>query len=181
MSSETSRKDPIQDEFVVQDGVQCPRRAPWARTVSVLTSLTFIPIILLAFNTLVQTSLFKLLVWLVVLAVFAYPLRYLVCARCPYYGQRCSTMLGLTVPRMFEKQEGKSMLLGLWLDVVFFIALFLIPLPDVWRLGGFLLLLLWVGAFALMIGTVTRKACSVCPLTFCPIGRAGQALWGKSA
>ena len=69
------------------------------------------------------------------------------------------------------------MILGLWLDVVFFLLLLLIPLPDVWRLGGFLLFLLWVGAFALLMGTLTRIACSVCPLTFCPIGRAGRALW----
>ena len=81
---------------------------------------------------------------------------------------------------MFKKQEGKSMLLGLWLDVVFFFVLFLFPLSDVWRLGGFLFLLLWAGAFALMIGTVTRIACTVCPLTFCPIGRAGRALWKKA-
>ncbi len=177
MASETSRKSPAQEEFVVQDGVRCPTRAPWASRVSTLTSLTFIPIILLAFYILVQTSVVKLLVWLALFAVFAYPLRTLICARCPYYGQRCSTLYGVTVPRMFKKQEGKSMRLGLWLDVVFFCLLLLIPLPDVWRLGGFLLLLLWVGVFALMMGTITRIACSVCPLTFCPIGRAGRALW----
>ena len=179
MSSETGRKEPVQDEFVVQDGVRCPSRAPWAPRVSTLTSLTFIPIILLAFYTLAQTSVLKLLLWLLLFGIFAYPLRYLVCARCPYYGQRCSTMLGLTVPRMFRKQEGRSMLLGLWLDVAFFLALFLVPLPEVWRFGGFLLLLLWVGAFVLMIATVTHLACSVCPLTFCPIGRAGRAVWGR--
>jgi hypothetical protein len=81
---------------------------------------------------------------------------------------------------MFRKQEGRSILLGLWLDVAFFLALFLVPLPEVWRVGGFLLLLFWVGAFVLMIATVTRLACSVCPLTFCPIGRAGRALWSKT-
>jgi hypothetical protein len=72
------------------------------------------------------------------------------------------------------------MVLGLWLDVVFFLVLFHMPLPEVWRVGGFLLLLLWVGAFTLMIGTVTRIACTVCPLTFCPIGRAGRSLWSRS-
>ena len=180
MSQERSQKDKAQEEFVVQDGVRCPSHAPWATRVSTLTSLTFIPIILLALYILAQANVFKLLVWLLLLAIFAYPLRYLVCARCPYYGQRCSTMLGLTVPRMFRKQEGRSMLLGLWLDVAFFLALFLVPLPEVWRVGGFLLLLLWVGAFVLMIATVTRLACSVCPLTFCPIGRAGRALWSKA-
>ncbi len=179
MSSEAGRKDPAEESFVVQDGVRCPTRAPWSARVSTLTSLTFVPLILLGFYVLVQTSVVKLLVWLLLFGCVAYPLRYLVCARCPYYGQRCSTLFGVTVPRMFKKQEGKSMRLGLWLDVVFSLLLLLIPLPDVWRLGGFLLLLLWVGTFALLMGTITRIACSVCPLTFCPIGRAGRALWSR--
>ena len=180
MSAEEHQKDEAKEEFVMQDGVRCPSHTPWAGRVSKLTSLTFIPIILLAFYILAQANVFKLLIWLLLFAIFAYPLRYLVCARCPYYGQRCSTMMGLTVPRMFRKQEGRSMLLGLWLDVAFFLALFLLPLTEVWRVGGFLLLLLWVGAFVLMIATITRMACSICPLTFCPIGRAGRAVWGKS-
>ena len=181
MSAEEHQKDEVEEELVMQDGVRCPSHAPWPRRVSTLTSLTFIPIILLAFYILAQANVFKLLTWLLLFAIFAYPLRYLVCARCPYYGQKCSTMMGLTVPRMFRKQEGRSMLLGLWLDVAFFLALFLLPLTEVWRVGGFLLLLLWVGAFVLMIGTVTRLACTICPLTFCPIGRTGRAVWGKSA
>ena len=180
MSPESNRKDPVEDEFVVQDGVRCPSRAPWSPRVSTMTSLTFIPILLLALYILAQASVFKLFIWLLLFAIFAYPLRYLICARCPYYGQSCSTLYGRTVPRMFKKQDGKSMVFGLWFDVLFFLALFLIPLPDVWRLGGFLLLLLWVGAFTLMIGTVTRIACTVCPLTFCPIGRAGRVLWNRS-
>ena len=36
-------------------------------------------------------------------------------------------------------------------------------------------------AFVLMIATITRLACSICPLTFCPVGRAGRAIWGKVA
>ncbi len=180
MSSESNRTDAVEKDFTVQDGVRCPSRAPWSPRVSTLTSLTFIPIILLAFYILAQASVFKLFIWLLLFAIFAYPLRYLICARCPYYGQSCSTLYGRTVPRMFKKQEGKSMVLGLWLDVVFFLVLFLTPLPEVWRVGGFPMLLLWVGAFALMFGTVSRIACTVCPLTFCPIGRAARAVWSRS-
>jgi hypothetical protein len=180
MSAETREKVSGEEEFVVQDGVRCPSRPPWAPRISKITSLTFLPIVLIALYTLAHTSVFKLFLWVLLLVIFAYPLRYLVCARCPYYGERCSTMMGLTVPRMFRKQEGRSMLLGLWLDVAFFLALFLIPLPDVWQLGGFLLLALWFGAFAVMIAAITRMACSVCPLAFCPIGRAGRAIWGRA-
>ena len=79
MSSQTDLKEPVQGDFVVQDGVRCPSRAPWAPAVGTLTTLTFLPIILPAFYTLAQTSVLKLLLWLLLFGIFAYPLRSLVC------------------------------------------------------------------------------------------------------
>jgi hypothetical protein len=150
--------------------------------VSKITSLLFIPMIVLAVYVLAHASITRLAVWLVIFGLFAYPLRYLVCARCPYYGQPCSTNLGRIVPHLFKKQEGKSMKAGLWLDVVCFAVLLLFPLPDVWKMGGIGLTLLWFGSFFLMAAVLTRLACSVCPFTFCPIGQAGKALWrGRGA
>jgi hypothetical protein len=69
---------------------------------------------------------------------------------------------------------------GLWLDVVFSLLLFALPLPDAWRQGGLLLTLAWLSVFTLMFALITQVACSVCPFTFCPIGRAGRAVWGSS-
>ena len=181
MGKDTSQQNAAQRDSVIQDRVSCPREAPWAPRVSKVTSLLFIPIIALAIYVLAQTSLLKLALWLLIFVLFAYPLRYLVCARCPYYGQTCSTNLGRMVPLLFKKQEGKSMKFGLWLDVVCITVLLLIPLPDVWRTGGILMLLLWCGVFFLMAAVLTRLACSVCPLTFCPIGQAGRAIWKRPA
>lgn len=180
MSSERKELGPPPvPDTVFQDGVPCSRTAPWSEAVGKRTTLAFLPLILLGVGTLAMTSIPKLALWLALFGVFAYPLRYLVCARCPYYGQNCSTGFGKMVPRMFRKQEGRSMRLGLWLDVVILTVLFLLPLPETWQLGGALLTLLWAGAFALLGGVVTRMACSVCPLTFCPIGRAGKVIWGR--
>jgi len=165
------------DAHTTQDGVPCPTQAPWRPRVSAVTGLPFVPIAALALFVLAHTSIPKLLLWAALLAVFAYPLRYLVCARCPYYGQRCSSTFGVAVTRMFKKQEGKSMRAGLWLDVVMFALLLLIPLPDMWRWGGALLTLAWLAAFFLFFTVLTRMACSVCPLAFCPIGRGGRAFW----
>jgi hypothetical protein len=141
--------------------------------------LLFVPLIVFPLFVLVQTNLMTLLVWLLLLAVFAVPLRYLVCARCPYYGQVCSTDMGKLVPRMFARQEGKSMRLGLWLDVVCFTLLFLLPLAALWRWGGILALVIWCALFLGLFAVMTRVACAPCPLTFCPIGRAGRAFWTR--
>ena len=162
---------------VVQDGVTCPRTSPWPAGTNWTMRLMFVPVIVTPVYILAQTNLLKLGLWLLLFGLFAYPLRYLVCARCPYYGQPCSTDLGKIVPRMFKKQEGKSMRLGLWLDVVSFVLLFVLPLPEVWRWGGVPTILLWCGMFVALFLVMTKVACSPCPLTFCPIGRAGRAFW----
>jgi len=168
---------PNKNEVIIQDGVSCPHKAPWPLKASRLAGFSMLPTIILGIYILAQTNIPKLLLWSLVLVVFVYPLRYLVCARCPYYGQDCSTPLGKIVPHMFKKQEDKSMKLGLWLDLVFFMVLFVLPLPEVWQFGGFLMLLVWFGALIFMSAVLTRMACSVCPLTFCPIGRMGRAIW----
>ncbi len=167
------------ERLVNQDGVTCSGISPWHPRVSMITGLPVIPIVVLALYVLAHTSIPRLLLWAGLLVIFAYPLRYLVCARCPYYGQKCSSSFGTTVPRMFKKQEGKSMITGLWLDVVMFVLLLLIPLPDMWRWGGPLLALAWLAAFFLFFTVLTRTACSVCPFTFCPIGRGGKAFWSR--
>lgn len=165
------------EETVLQDGVVCSCESPWPGWVSWLTSITMLPVALCGAYILAATSPWKLAVWLGLFALFAVPLRYLVCARCPYYGKTCSTFMGRAVPLLFKKQEGQSMKLGLWLDVVFMTLLFALPLTEAWRHGGLLLLLLWVSVFGSMFAVLSRVACSVCPFSFCPIGRAGRALW----
>jgi len=178
MTDSDAKKTSGPEGSVVQDGISCPAEPPWHPRVSLVTGLPFLPIAVLAVFVLVQTSWPKLLLWSALLGIFAYPLRYLICARCPYYGKPCSTQFGRIVPRLFQKQEGRSMKMGLWLDVVMIALLLLIPLPEVWRVGGVLLTVLWLLAFFLLFAVLTRLACSVCPFTFCPIGRAGKAFWG---
>lgn len=179
--SQNPHQAPCKEETIIQDGVPCPRTTPWTPRSGRLTRLLFIPIIVLPIYILAQTSILKLFIWLLLLGIFAYPLRYLVCARCPYYGQICCTDFGRIVTRMFRKQEGRSMRLGLWLDVVFFAALCLVPLPEVYEWGGILMIFVWLAVFFGVFAGLTRLACSVCPFTFCPIGKAGRTLWGRSA
>ncbi|MDY6856034.1 MAG: hypothetical protein SWO11_15265 [Thermodesulfobacteriota bacterium] len=164
-------------DSIIQDGIACPRKPPWDPKVSKITALPFLLIVVLAIHVLFQAGIIKLIIWLLALAIFAYPLRYLICARCPYYGTDCSSIMGRLVPKLFKKQEGKSMVIGLWLDIVFFIFLFAYPLPYIWRIEGLLFIVVWCIAFFLAFIVLTRLACSICPFTFCPIGKAGRAFW----
>ncbi len=166
----------LTDDYVIQDGVKCPRVSPWpppGRN-NLIMAVFLIPILGTAVYVLAKTSLLMLGVWLLALLLFAWPLRYLICARCPYYGQHCSTNMGKLVPYMFKKQEGKSMKLGLWLDVASFLILFLLPAPATYRVGGIALALAWIGAFLILFIMTSTFACAHCPLTFCPIGRGGR-------
>lgn len=165
------------EDRLMQDGVTCPRISPWGHHVGILTGIPLILMTILAVYILGKTSNMALIVWLLLLFVFAVPLRYLICARCPYYGQPCSTVVGVLIPRLFNKQEGKSMVLGLWLDVAFFLLLFLIPLPYAWNGLGWPMALLWINAIVIGFLVLTRFGCTRCPFTFCPTGKAARGLW----
>ena len=162
---------------VLQDGVECPKEAPWKKTYSV-AGIPGLILIGLGAYILLKTSIPWLFVWGLIVFLFAYPLRYLICARCPYYGQQCWSGLGVAVTFMFKKQEGKSMVLGLWLDVVLGLIIFAIPLVHAVRDLAPSIVLAWCGAFTLMVGVMTRLGCAHCPFTFCPIGKLGKLLWG---
>jgi len=164
-------------DCVIQDGVECPKHSPWGRYTGILTGIPMTLIAVLAVYILGKTSFMALAVWLVLLFIFAVPLRYLICARCPYYGQPCSTMMGVLVPRIFKKQEGKSMVPGLWLDVVFFLLLFFIPLPYAWRGFGWPGALIWVNAILFGFLLHTRFGCARCPFTFCPFNKTARIFW----
>jgi hypothetical protein len=163
---------------IIQDGVVCPCTPPWNPKVSMITGLSIVPILILALAILPAAGLLVLIIWLLAFVIFVYPLRYLICARCPYYGMDCSSKAGQLVTRMFKKQEGKSMVLGLWLDVVFFAFLFAYPLPYIRKVKGVLWTMAWCSAYLVAFLTTTRFGCSACPFTFCPIGKGGRAFWG---
>ena len=141
MVAEDQKKE-VEEKIIIQDGQPVPQRPPWPKIVWKVSTLPFIVVFFLGLHILSsQGNIINLLGWLFVWIVLVFPLRYLTCARCPYYGERCSSGFGKLVTYLFRKQEEKSMVFGLWLDLVCFVLIFLIPLPSAWRLGGFLLAL----------------------------------------
>ena len=167
-----------QQRLIIQDGVSCPEQSPWPRKNMKWATMSFLPVGILGSYVLSRTDNIKFAIWIIIYVIFVYPLRYLVSALCPYYGQNSSNYFGIIVPRLFKKQEGKSMKTGLWLDVVFMSIMFVLPIPEMLRFGGYILLLVWIGSFLLLFFALGRMACRYCPLTFCPIGRATRAVSG---
>ncbi len=178
MSQDNEIKQACQEECVIQDGVSCPKKSPFPARVAMITGIPILLIMAMAVVVLAATDVWRLVIWLAVALAFLIPLRALICARCPYYGQTCSTGFGKLVPLMFKKQEGKSMVLGLWLDVVAMTFLFIYPLSDMWAYSGWTALGLWCLLYLGMVLALTKIACSLCPFTFCPIGKMGRAIWG---
>jgi hypothetical protein len=156
----------------------CPPKSPWPKYSAVITFIPWPVISGLAVYILFNTSLVMLGVWLAAFLLFFVPLRYLVCVRCPYYGQNCSTIMGRLVPLMFKQRPGKPLAIGLWLDIVFFAVLSIIPLPYAWQLGGLALTALWLAVFAAFLVSLGVFGCRYCPFTYCPIGRASRGLAG---
>ena len=69
------------------------------------------------------------------------------------------------------------MVFGLWLDVLFFLSLSVIPLPYAWHEFGWPVALLWINVVILGFFALTRFGCARCPFTFCPIGKAERVFW----
>jgi hypothetical protein len=78
---------------------------------------------------------------------------------------------------LFNKQAGKSMRMGMWLEVVFLFFLFLLPFPEFFHYFGWFMIILWITAFFLAFVVLTGFACLSCPFPFCPIGMGGRRFW----
>jgi hypothetical protein len=172
-----NKSDKYSDDGLIQDGISCPKDPPWPSWVSKITAVPFILLFVIVVIFLSQINVVKLIVWLLAFGILLGPMRYLVCARCIYYGKDCASILGRLVPLAFKKQEGKSMRAGMWLEVAFLFFLFLLPLPDFYDYLGWSLIVLWFGAFLLAFIVLTGLACLSCPLLFCPIGMGGRRFW----
>ena len=121
-------KDQHTNDFIIQDGCHCPNDPPWHPRVSKITAIPILLFFAVGLFGVFQLGYGFLLIWLILVGIKVYGIRYLVCARCPYYGKNCSSFFGKLVPLLHKKQENKSMVIGLWIDTLFWGILFLFPL-----------------------------------------------------
>ncbi len=166
------------EDYVLQDGVRWPKKPPWGPRVWIIVAAPLALIFVVAVVVLFKTSLVSLLVMLLAAGVITVQMMYMVCTRCPYYGRDCFFLrFGRIVPLIFKKQEGKSMVPGMWLSMLIAAFLFVYPIPGMWAYGGWIAVALWVILFALFFVMLSRVACPTCPFASCPYRKAGKAVW----
>jgi hypothetical protein len=121
----------------------------------------------------------KLPLFLAALAAFGTVWRRFICARCQYYGQECSTMLGVMTARMMPRDESRQLDRNAMIaDFAFIGALALMPIPQV--LKRFKLTVLYFSAVAASMGRILFNACDRCGNEFCPMKDLNKAISGAA-
>jgi hypothetical protein len=158
----------------IQDGCRYPEKTPWSPMVTRITSSMVLIFFLAGVYGTFKAGFFVFLVWVAAFAFKLWGVRYIVCARCPYYGEDCSCFYGRFTAHFYKKQENKSMKMGLWIDLFVWAFIFLFPLYHYLDAGMDLFALFWCSIFAFMFGSLSVFACSTCPFEFCPQGFVGR-------
>jgi len=165
------------EHVIMQDGCRCPETPPWHPNVSKITAVPILLFFGIGAYGMAKLGYMYFLGWFILAAIKIYGIRYFVCARCPYYGKNCSSFFGKLVTFMHKKQENKSMVIGLWIDTLFWGIIFIYPLYYFLKYKMYVLTMLYCFACFLMVSILTRLACSICPLTICPVGKMSRITW----
>lgn len=143
---------------------------PWPRHVSFITTASALPPAVIAIRTLMKESPRKLPIYGGLWAALTTVSRRDICARCPYYGEYCSTLYGKITALMFPRSDKAMTTQGFYWDLVLLPAIFLYPLPQVYRRSK-RLLAGYLAAWTLFLSVMYNMACKRCPLEACPVPR----------
>lgn len=149
-------------------GNTCEEHSPWDRNSAVVNQVLMgVPVVIGTLAIARQKPL-KLIYYLPGVLLVMTVWRRFVCARCRYYGQECSTLLGIATARMMPRDEEKA--LGrnaMIVDFTLLGLLAIIPLPQVLKRSRLAVLyLLSLAAFSTVI---LFNACGRCGNEFCPM------------
>lgn len=92
------------------------------------------------------------------------------CARCPYYGEYCTMLIGKWTSLVYERREGPPPTFAYLLDGFLGGALFLAPLPSV-TLRSRRLLALYLAAGVAFMCVSMKFSCGRCRMDSCPANR----------
>ena len=143
---------------------------PWPVYVSFVTTASGLPAVALAVHTLLKEKPRKLPVYGALWATLVTISRKDICARCPYYGEYCSTLFGKITPLMFPHSDKPLTTQGFYWDLALLPALILYPMPEILRTSRRLLAAHLAG-WVLYLATMYNLACKRCPLEACPVPR----------
>ncbi len=105
-------------------------------------------------------------------------LRRVICARCDYYGEYCSTLMGKWTALFLERDNQPLEAAGFYWDAILGACIILYPLPQAakvsWRFAV-IYLFSWAAALTLF----NLLACRVCPIQACPMPGRGRGTQTK--
>ncbi len=144
---------------------------PWPRWVSSVTTAAALPAMALGSYVLWRGRRAKLPLWVGSWGALMTVSRRYICARCPYYGEYCSTLFGKMTPIIWRRSERPLNTRGFYWDIALAPVLIGLPAPDAYRLSK-RCLLAYLSTWALFLGTLHRLGCRRCPLDMCPFNPA---------
>ncbi len=107
-------------------------------------------------------------------------LRRFICARCDYYGEYCSTLMGKWTALFLERESEPLETAGFYWDAILGACIILYPLPQAFKISwkfAVVYLASWVAALALF----NQLACSICPIQACPMPGRGRGRGGNES
>jgi len=151
-----------------QEGTAPPN--PWPQYVSIVTTASALPSGAIALKALLRENRRKLPVYGLLWTALTTVARRDICARCPYYGEYCSTLFGKITALMWPRSDKPLTRQGFYWDLVLLPAIFIYPAPEIWR-GSSRLFAAYLAALALFLSAMYTLACRRCPLEACPVPR----------
>jgi hypothetical protein len=143
---------------------------PWSKHVSFITTSSALPALALSWRALLRENRRKVPLYGGLWAALTTVARRDICARCPYYGEHCSTLFGKITPLIWPRSDKPLTTQGFYWDLALLPAIFLYPLPEIWR-DSKGMLAAYVVAWGFYLATMYNLACKRCPLEACPVPR----------
>ncbi|MEW6554544.1 MAG: hypothetical protein AB1384_09685 [Actinomycetota bacterium] len=147
-----------------------PAANPWPTYVSFVTTGSTLPALTLGLRSLLEKNPRKLPGYGILWAALATISRKDICARCPYYGEYCSTLFGKITPLVFPHSDKPMTTRGFYWDLALLPALFLYPIPEINR-SSRKRLVAYIVSWAVFLAAMYSLACRRCPLEACPVPR----------
>lgn len=152
---------------------------PWPKWLSFVTMGLALKIWAIGLYALIRENPRRLPAYVGFLVAGATVARRELCARCPYYGEYCTMLIGKWTAVLYEPRDEAPTTISYLLDGFIGGSTFLYPLPEVsrrsWKLLAFYLAI--AAAFAVVS---LSFSCRRCPMEGCPLNRIIEATGMKS-
>jgi len=153
---------------------------PWPPGTSYITTALFQAPALMGAYALLRKAPLRLPVFAGIWVAIATVVRKVVCCRCEYYGEECSTIMGKWTAMLYEKDEEHPLTAeAFYLDFGLIGASILLPLPQVKKMGK-RYLAVYLLTVLLSAAGIRYFACRHCPNTVC-FNNPDFSGWKRSA